>query len=459
MKISITELFGHHPYLKDVISCIKEAGGVPFLVGGSVRDMHLGIAPKDLDIEVFGLSQKKLGNILSGRFRVEYVGQSFGVFIIKGYPIDIAIPRTEVKTGPKHTDFDVVCDPFLSIEQAASRRDFTINAIYLNLLDDSLVDPYGGIADIYNRILRHTSDKFVEDALRVYRAMQFIARFDLECANETLELCKSIKGEHLPHERIFAEFEKLMLHGRSISKGLDFLRACGWVSYFPELEAIIGCEQDPVWHPEGDVWNHTLLALNAFANRRTGDDSEDLLVGLAVLCHDLGKPKTTIEEGGRIRSPKHDIVGVNVSLQFLTRLTRNREILEKVPLLVREHMIPSSLQKANAGNAALRRLALRVGRVDRLLRVCQADREGRIDPWIPQPFPEGEWLAQRMENLQLKDQKPKPILQGRDLIAIGLQPGIQFGEILERMFQAQLDGEFSTHEDGIVYLKTRLKKN
>lgn len=456
--MSISALFDHHPYLEKVITCIQEAGGIPYLVGGSVRDLHLGKLPEDLDIEVFGLPKDALKACLSRSFRIEYVGHAFGIFIIKGFPVDIAIPRTEIRTGSKHTDFEVTCDPFLSIEQAASRRDFTINSIYLNLIDGKQYDPFGGIEDLDAKILRHTSDKFPEDALRVYRAMQFIARFDLDCAPETLQLCRTINGNSLPKERIFAEFEKLILKGNNISKGLNFLKDCEWIKNFPELETLIDCHQDAVWHPEGDVWTHTLLSMNAFARRRTGETREDLIVGLAVLCHDLGKPDTSFKENGRIRSPRHDIEGVKVTEQFLSRITQNRDLLESIPVLVREHMIPMSLQKSNAGDAALRRLALRVGRVDRLLRVCQADREGRSDPWEPQPFPEGDWLTDRMNALELKNQKPTAIILGRDLIALGLTPGPKFGEILENLFQAQLDGVFQTHEEGIRYLKTILKK-
>ena len=457
--MNIAVLFEKHPYLQNVIECIQGAGGTPYLVGGSVRDLHMGNPPQDLDIEVFGLPKAELETCLSKSFHIEYVGQSFGVYILKGLPVDIALPRTEVRTGPKHTDFAITSDPFLSVEEAASRRDFTINAIYLNLTNGQQFDAFGGLRDLDNKILRHTSDKFPEDALRGYRAMQFIARFDLDCAPETLNLCRTIDGSALPMERIFAEFEKLILKGINIPKGMNFLSDCGWVRYFPELETLIGCEQDPHWHPEGDVWTHTLLCMNAFSQRRTGDHKEDLIVGLAVLCHDLGKPTTSYVEDGRIRSPRHDIEGVKISEQFLSRITRNRELLEAIPPLVREHMIPISLQKSNAGDNAIRRLAHRVGRIDRLLRVCRADREGRCDPWEPQDFPEGDWLEARVEALKLKKEKPQPLMRGRDLIQLGFKPGPVIGEILEIAFQAQLDGKFQTHEQGMKFLKSLLKKN
>ena len=459
VRAVLENLYAENAFLSKITQCIIKAGGTPFLVGGSVRDRLLDKPSKDLDIEVFGLAQKDLQNCLSKHFEVDYVGQSFGVFILKGLPVDIALPRTERQIGNKHTDFEIVADPFLDLRAASSRRDFTINSIYLNLHDGALHDPHNGVKDLENRILKHTSSAFVEDALRVYRAMQFIARFDLTCDETTLQLCKSMNGDHLPQERIFDEFKKLLLKGNRISNGLEFLKDSTWIRYFPELEAMIGCEQDREWHPEGDVWTHTLLALNAFAQRRTGDAFEDLLVGLAVLCHDLGKPATSYCENGRIRSPRHDIEGVPLATQFLERLTQNNKILEAVPPLVKDHMILTAFQKSNVSDAALRRLAMRVGRIDRLLQVCQADREGRQDPWQPLEFPEGDWMRERVEWLEIKDQQPKPMIQGRDLLDQGLSPGPSFKKILDDIFEAQLDGKFQTREEGVEYLKDYLKKN
>ena len=451
-------LHSDHPELLRITQILKDAGGQPFLVGGGVRDLCLGQSPKDLDIEVFGLREEQLLSVLNRHYKVEMVGKQFGVFILKGLPYDIALPRTEVKTGLKHTDFETKPDPDLPLEKAAARRDFTINAMYMDPSSGDILDPFNGKADLKSKTLRHTSSQFAEDPLRVYRAMQFIARFDLRCHPDTLRLCQAMLGDALPRERIWEEFKKLILQGQSIRKGLEFLKTVGWLKYFPELDALVGCEQDPQWHPEGDVWTHTLLCMDAFANRRSEDNTEDLIVGLALLCHDMGKPKTSIREGDRIRSPRHDKVGVVYAESFLNRLTRDQSILKSVPPLVRDHMTPYQLFKDEAGDSALRRLALRVGRIDRLLRVSQADREGRQIPWEPLPFPEGEWMEQKLELLNLKSTAPEPILQGRDLIKLGLKPGPQFSEILDQLFHAQIEGAFETHLDGVQYLKKWLKK-
>lgn len=450
-------LFVQYPFLKGLVECIRDISGTPYLIGGSVRDLLLGQTPGDLDIEVFGVEHELLDQQLRKKFRVDFVGKTFGVFKLKGLPIDVSLPRTERAIGGKHTDFEVMLDPRLSLEQAASRRDFTINSIYLNLNTLKIEDPLSGEEDLKKGILRHSSKQYVEDPLRVLRAMQFISRFDLTCAPETLEICRSMNHRHLPKERIFEEFKKLILKGKNIRAGLQFLADCRWISMFPELEALIGCEQDAQWHPEGDVWQHTLLSMNAFANRRSGDSKEDLIIGLAVLCHDLGKPTTTIHVDGRIRSPRHDVEGIAPTVSFLNRLTDERKLLEAVPPLVKEHMAPLALQKNKAGDAAVRRLAIRVGRLDRLMRVCRADREGRQDPWEPLPSPEVEWLIEKMETLQLSDKTPKPILFGRDLIELGFEPGKKMGDLLKQLFEAQLDGKFFTREEGIAYLHENCK--
>jgi len=268
---------------------IAEAGGRALLVGGSVRDSILGLPKKDLDIEVYGLEAHSLLEILGREFEIDLVGQAFGVVKIHHLTIDISIPRRESKAGQGHKGFAISCDPYMRPEEAASRRDFTMNAIAMDPRTNEIIDPFGGIGDLRQGLLRHTSEKFSEDPLRVLRGMQFVARFDLEVAPETTALCQKIDSEGLAKERIFDEWKKLILTGETPSRGLQLLRACGWIEYYPELKALIGCTQDPKWHPEGDVWVHTLHCMDAFAQERIGNEKEDLIVGFATLCHDFGK--------------------------------------------------------------------------------------------------------------------------------------------------------------------------
>ncbi len=437
---------------------LKDVGGRALLVGGSVRDGLLGIKAKDVDIEVYGLEADIVETTLKEHFRLDTVGRTFGVFILKGLNIDIALPRRESRTGPKHTDFIVKGDPDMSPEDAAMRRDFRINAICFDPLTKELIDPYDGVTDLKNRHLRHISDAFVEDPLRVLRGMQFVARFELEAAPETIALCRTLTPKHLPAERLWEEWKKLILKGRLPSKGLHFLQTCGWLQYFPEVEALVGCKQDPHWHPEGDVWVHTCHCLDVYARNRIGDIWEDLIVGLAVLCHDFGKPQNSfIDENGRIRSPKHDIDGVPAARAFLKRLTRQKKIFEEVLPLVEQHMRPLALYRNGAGDSAIRRLAKRVHRLDRLTRVAYADKCGR-PPIIVNDFPEGEWLLKKANELAIKDSAPRPIMLGRHLIALGVSPSPHFGKYLDKAYEAQLNGAFTNTEEGIRFLKYLIVK-
>lgn len=433
----------------DVAQRVAEAGGRFYLVGGAVRDALLARPVKDVDAEVFGLPEKKLEKLLRKYSAVVEVGKSFGVFKLRGYAIDVSLPRRERKVGEGHKGFAVEAEADLSLAEAAARRDFTINAMLGDPLTGEIHDPFDGQRDLRHRVLRHTSPAFVEDPLRVLRAMQFIARFRLTPAPETVELCRQITPENLPPERYFEEWRKLLLKGESISTGLEFLQACGWIRYFPELEALIDCPQDPEWHPEGDVWTHTLHCLDAFAAARTGDEWEDLVVGFAVLCHDFGKPATTEFAEGRWRSHGHEAAGEEPTRTFLARLTQHKALIEAVLPLVSAHLRPMMLYKAAAGDAAIRRLARDVGRLDRLARLVQADMRGRP----PRPAEDdaiSRWLLTRAEELRVRDSAPTPLVQGRHLIKMGLRPGRHFKPLLEELFEAQINGEFSTLEAGLA---------
>ena len=472
-----------------VAEAVKRAGGRALLVGGCVRDELLGLEPKDFDIECFGISAQDLQRTLSEKFELDLVGISFG--IIKLHPpshgfgatrhleMDVAMPRRETKLGLGHRAFEMEYDPTLTVREASARRDFTVNAIYRDPLTDEILDPWNGRVDLEKRILRHVSPHFTEDPLRVLRGMQFVARFDLDPAPETVAICRTMTPEGLASERLFGEWAKLLTQGVRISKGLEFLKDVGWVRYYPELERLIGCKQDPEWHPEGDVWNHTLCCLDAFAGAREarrlgyGDDGcitvpgassrrgadEDLIVGLAVLCHDFGKPACTAYDPvkKRIRSLGHDEEGVEPTLSFLRRLTNEERLLKEVPSLVRLHMRPFAMWKDKSSDGAIRRLAAKVVRIDRLLRVAAADDAGRPPfPSEPEPL---QWLAEQAERLRVADSAPKPIVQGRDLIALGMKPGVEFGKILKTAYEAQLDGKFNDLKGGIEYVQKGKRKS
>jgi tRNA nucleotidyltransferase (CCA-adding enzyme) len=284
--------------------------------------------------------------------------------------------------------------------------------------------------------------------------MQFLARFEFSAAPETIELCATIGTEGLPAERLCEEWRKLIVQGVKPSLGLRFLRDCGWVRHYPELNALIGCPQDPHWHPEGDVWEHVNHCLDAFARARVGDPWEDFVVGLAVLLHDVGKPLVTVMEDGRWRSRGHDLAGLPVARAFLERLTRQTAVFEEVLPLIAAHHQPHNLWQGHSGAGAVRRLSGKVGRLDRLARVVTADQSGR--PPKVADLSAVEWLMARADELQVRDSAPKRIVLGRHLIALGQPAGPGFRELLDAIYEAQLDGAFSDEAGGIEFARAKL---
>lgn len=439
------------PALRDILRrierTIRRGGGRVWLVGGCVRDLVLGRQPRDLDIEVVGLPPGQVYALLAEHFSVQFVGKAFQVFKLQNLPVDLSIPSCNLADDPLLPD--------LPIEEALARRDFTINAMAWEPDTMELRDPFNGRGDLDSRILRHTSPRFAEDPLRVLRGMQISARFELTVAPETVALCRTLSQEGLPSERLWEEWKKLLLQGRKPSLGLQFLRHCGWLRFYPELAALEGCPQDPIWHPEGDVWIHTLHCLDWFAAERTGDEPDDLAVGLGILCHDFGKPATTREECGRVTSRGHESEGEGPTRRFLERLTNQHHIIDEVVPLVCCHLRPRALHDAKASDSAVRRLAKQVHRIDRLVRVARADHAGR-PPKQFDGFPAGEWLLSRAQQLAVDRRAPLPIIMGRHLLELGVRPGPDMGRLLDDCYEAQLDGDFGTLEDGLAYAKSRL---
>ena len=241
-----------------------------FLVGGCVRDALLGLPHKDFDIEVFGVNFEQLIRALSRFGKTDLVGRSFGVVKLttgSEFSYDFTVPRKDSKVAPGHKGFEIEFDPHITPPEAASRRDFTINSILFDPRKKEMLDFFGGISDLEKGILRHTSAAFIEDPLRVLRGMQFAGRFNLQAANETIELCRGIKNSlsELAVERVREEWFKWAEKSSIPSAGLKFLVATEWVYHFPEIKVLIGTPQEPLWHPEGDVFIHTCHCCDAMA--------------------------------------------------------------------------------------------------------------------------------------------------------------------------------------------------
>lgn len=441
--------------LRQIEQIIRRAGGRTWLVGGSVRDLALGRQPRDLDLEVFGIPPGRLHALLEEQFSVQFVGKTFGVFKLAGLPVDISIPSRLLADHGSVSGLLRQADPDMDVDEALARRDFTINAMAWDPDTLELRDPFNGRADLAAHVLRHASDRFAEDPLRVLRGMQLAARFELTPAPETVELCKTLSQDGQPNERLWEEWKKLLVQGIKPSLGLTFLHNTGWLRFYPELAALQGCEQDPLWHPEGDVWIHTLHCLDWFAGERTGRREEDLIIGLAILCHDFGKPLTTRIDNGRITSRGHEQEGEEPTRRFLERLTNQQDVIDDIVPLVQCHLRPRALYDAQASDSAVRRLARQVRRIDCLVRVARADHAGRP----PKPFdgfPAGEWLLDRARKIQVETQAPAPMVMGRHLLELGVPPGPEMGRLLDDCYEAQLDGLFSTLEEGLAYARSQL---
>jgi len=438
-----------------------------YLVGGCVRDWLLGVPVKDFDIEVFGVDENRLITALQRWGRVNLVGRSFGVvkLTLDGQTHDFSLPRRDSKVAPGHQGFRIEFDPSISPRDAAARRDFTINSLMWSPGRQDLLDPFGGQADLRSRTLRHTSAAFPEDPLRVLRGMQFAARFRLTAAPETVALCRSIVGTYpeLAQERVREEWFKWAAQSAEPSAGLRFLRDTGWVSAFPELEALIGVEQDPEWHPEGDVWTHTGHALEALVTGtfwREADRDTRVVLSLATLAHDLGKPSCTrreIRDGReRIVSPGHEPAGGPLTESFLGRLNTPPALVARIVPLVTNHLA----HLAEPTPRSVRRLALRLtpATIEELSAVITADASGR--PPRPAGEPEGvARLRSAAAELALAAAAPRPILQGRHLLERGLKPGPGFTPILSAAFEAQLDGAFADVDGARAWLSNHLAES
>jgi tRNA nucleotidyltransferase (CCA-adding enzyme) len=439
---------------------VEAGGGRALVVGGWVRDALLGHLSKDLDLEVFGLPAADLRRLLEGFGRVDTVGEAFTVYKIGD--IDVALPRRESKAGRGHKGFVVTGDPNLSYEDAARRRDFTVNAISLDPLTGELIDPFDGRGDLAARRLRVVDPRtFGDDSLRVLRALQLAARFGLEVEEATRALCRSIPLDDLPAERVWGEVEKLLLLAPRPSVGFALARDLGVVDrLWPELVALMGCEQEPEWHPEGDVWVHTLMVIDEARQRIAGlERGPALAMMLGAVCHDLGKPATTAVIEGRIRSPGHEEAGVAPAAALLDRLNVHTfdgfDVRHAVLGLVAHHLKPSAFRKSPTpvGDGAFRRLAAKVD-LELLARFARADCHGRSGTFDCSAM---DWFLERARALGVEHRPPEPLLMGRHLLELGIRPGPAMGSLLKRVYEQQLDGTITTLGDAVAAAKDILR--
>lgn len=457
------------PPLLSALHALRSAGGRPRLVGGCVRDWLLGQSPKDFDLEVFDLDYEQMQRALAPFGPTDLVGRSFGVLKVRlaGTEYDFSLPRRESKTGAGHRGFAVAPEPNLTDAEAAARRDFTINSIAYDPIESRLIDPHGGERDLRARVLRHTSAAFVEDPLRVLRAFQFAARFELTLAPETAALCRDIAETYreLPTERVWGEWDKWAVKAVKPSRGLFVLKESGWLKFFPEIAGLDGLRQEPEWHPEGDAFVHTAHCLDALVTLdawKNGDVRTRRVLSFGVLAHDFGKAVTThqAERRRQLRwiSPGHEAAGAPLTESFLLRIGAPLDLVESVRPLVVNHLAHHHGQ-THFRDTTVRRLARKIepATMDELIAVMMSDHLGRPPLVSAEALRRIEELHAAAERLAIADRAPQPIMLGRHLIALGMKPGPHFKPALEAAFESQLDGAFYDEDGGMEWMRNYLR--
>lgn len=416
---------------------VKKYGGTAYYVGGYVRDHLLHLENKDIDIEIHGVEVSVLKQILDSLGERVSMGESFGIFALKGYGVDIALPRKEKAIGKGHRDFETFTDPMIGTFEAAKRRDFTINALMMDVLTGEIVDHFDGREDLERRILRHVStETFPEDALRVLRGAQFAARFHCEVAPETVMLCKAMSLSELSRERVWEELRKALLKSDTPSVFFWVLRKMEQLgTWFPEVENLIGVEQNPVYHAEGDVFCHTMMVLDEAAKYRD-EVSDPFGFMLTALCHDFGKPVCTEVIKGKICSHQHEIKGLPLVETFLRRLTNETKRIAYVLNLTEFHMKPNAYASLGSSEKATNKLFDSVSCARDLVYFSKADHFGRITEKASEFQEDFLW-----ERLRIYEElMQKPCVMGRDLIAAGLTPDPHFKEFLDYAHKLHLAG-------------------
>lgn len=436
---------------------VKEVGGIAYFVGGYVRDSILDIPNKDIDIEIHGIKPEILKNILSELGDIQTIGNAFGIYNLKGYDLDIALPRKEKCIGTGHKDFEVYVDPYIGTHAAARRRDFTINALMKNILTGEIVDEFNGLNDLKNNIIRHVdSSTFREDPLRVLRACQFAARFGFKIASETIELCKTMDLSTLSKERIAGELTKALLKAKKPSVFFNSLYKCEQTEWFKEVYALKGIKQNSVYHPEGDVYMHTMSVLDQASELfPTGIDEPDryLPFMLSALCHDFGKVNTTeMNNKGKLCALNHEITGIPIANEFLNRIYNNKSFIKYVDNMIEYHMKAHSCFNNKAKVRTTNLMFDKLLYPKDFIHLVYADSTGhnldsldnrQFNMFLEKAMAESVFLTDRYFDYGKKISEPH--ITADDLIELGLKPSPLFKTILDKTWNMHLKGVKKDH--------------
>lgn len=444
--------YNFKPLEKQILDDLAKRGRI-YLVGGIVRDMLLygEVDYHDVDVEVYDIEIDELEKILSKYGRVNTVGKCFGVLKLDVLPnFDFALPRIEYKNGKTHKDFDIQVDKNLDLKVASSRRDFTINAIMYDYKYDVIIDLHHGLEDLNNHILKMVNrDTFSEDPLRVLRLAQFISRLEFGVDHETKQLCKDMveQGmlEHLSHERVIEEYNKLLM-SHIPSLGIVFLLEIG--ALFEPLQELALCHQRLDFHPEGNVMNHTLLVVDlaALCKDKT---SWPLAFMWGAFLHDIGKPKVTTPEG---RAPGHNESGVEVFQEYFSSIISNKKLKKYIKTMIFYHMHLMNMVRNNSKDYSFYKLLKGIDGVMPiydLVYISKCDKLGRLANRPETILQLDEFIQDRVS--RLGDHALKPIINGQDLLKLGFHEGKEFKELLDWSYDLQMRGH--SYESIIQLLK------
>lgn len=453
----------------------RAAGGRALLVGGCVRDMALDIDPKDFDVEVYGVAPERMLDVTQRLGEVTEVGRAFGIVKLQasGVEIDVSMPRKDSKIAAGHKGFDVHVDPFMNTTDAARRRDFTLNAVMMDPLTGEVIDPYQGLIDLEQKILRVVDvDLFGDDPLRVLRGMQFAARLGMTPDGQSMVAMKrSVQSlTELPSERLRDEWWKLLVLSEKPSIGLQLGFDLGVFHVLhPELPLLKTTPQNPEWHSEGDVWIHTNMVVDEAAliiRRENCDQETSFMIMLAALCHDLGKPMVTRVIDGKIRSIGHEEAGEGPTRTFLQKIGISALMTEKIVGIVKDHLKPTKYyledhkEGSSISDGAIRKLAARIApaTMHELLLVAEADYFGR-GQWrhgSGREYPERSWLLERAATLNVLFGPAPHAITGQELRDLGIQAGPKIGELIREADRLR-DDEGKTAEEIMSWIQDELR--
>lgn len=411
----------------EIAEKVHAAGGRAYFVGGFVRDRIMGVESKDIDVEIHGITTDVLENILSSLGSCTSMGESYRIYMLKGYDIDISFPKGA----------DGTADPFIGTYNAAKRRDLTVNALMQDIVSGEVTDHFGGINDIENKVLRHVDDStFTEDPLRVLRVAQLASRFGFEVAQNTVEICKKTDITCVARERVEQELKKALLKSEKPSVFFEVLKKMNQLGYwFAELEATVGIPQNPVHHAEGDVWTHTMMVVDEGA-RHKEKSSAPFGFMLACVVHDFGKSVCTEEINGVIHAYGHENAGLTPAKEFLKRFTDDAHIIKYVLNIAQLHMRPNVAAQAGASVKSTNKMFDMAVDPMALICIAQADTYGKISQ-----YPCADNTGFLTERLKIYNEyMSRPYVTGKDLIDAGLEPGKRFSEILEYAHKLRLAG-------------------